>query len=1320
MSRRRSVCRPSASGLVTAGVVALALFLTMVNPRAAGAQGPAVAPATELPDLQVQAIYPDFYPSGYGFLGQVHIYNAGTASADSFTVRLMVDGVVVGYAKVNGVLAQNSEDAFFSNLNGLGAPPVTHSIRAVLDVFGHVAESNEGNNDVTEPLYIDAPNLVVDHISPDTIHVGQSANFTLWVRNTGASEAPATVTYFAESYPVPPGGFSPKCPEIPTPAIPPGGLVSVACAAGTVTPATSYRWYVCVDHTELVPEEYEQNCEILGVVVAGPDLVIDHIAPDQAVPGQPFTATAYVRNQGLDPAGASTTRVRLVGGSSWNLATPALAAGQTTSVSCTIPAQAAGTVTLEATADVGGVVTERYEDNNVRSEPVEIAIADLVVSRIRVSQVWSGIPITVYVTVRNQGSATAPASSTILSADGTTRCATIATPSLMAGDSAVVTCSAGSFSQALHTFAACADIGGVVPEGNEGNNCLTASVRFWTTIPIHVRADGTGDYPTIQAAIDAASDYGAVELADGTYTGTGNRDVSFNGKKIRVYSASGVPIQCVVNCQATSGDNHRGFLFNHAEDSTSVLEGIRIRYGYHVRGAGIYCQGSAPQLRNLLVDHCTSSTDGGAGILLDGASPTIEDCTFEYCTANAVGGGGLYAHDYASPRLTSVSFRKCQSVDRGGGALFSVNCFPTLQYCFFDYNSGVNGGGLTFVYAFGPVRDCLFSNNSAQYGGGMQCYGNAQATIERCTFYGNDGKDCSGIYCRGSSSPTINNTIVSHGLGSPALVRYASDCNPTLSCTDLWMNDDGAGDWTGFVAGQRTLRGNRSDDPLFCAVSSDDFTLRGASPCAPENSGGCGQIGRFGVGCNRVVTVRADGSGDYATIQAAIDASENGGVIQLADGQYRGAGNRDIELRGKRLTIRSASGCRACVQIDPEGSVATPHRAFYVHGHEDSLTILKDFTIARGYAVDGGGILIDGASPRLENLAFDACHATDEGGALCAVDSCNSVITNVAVGSCVSDNDGGGMCFLTWSSPRLTSCGFWSNHAADRGGGVLFSVNCFPILSGCRFDGNQAGSGGGLMFAYAFGPVSNTLFVGNQASVEGGGLHCYGNGQATVDGCTFFDNAAPLGGGIYCRNSSSPTIQRTVIAGTDQGGAIGRLETNNNPTLSCTDLWANVGGSWSGFVAGQAGLRWNLEENPLFCDTLGYNFEVDAHSRCLAEHNSCVALIGAYGEGCAVIGLPQPEIPAAFFARPNAPNPFRASTRIRFGLPEAGRVTLRVYDVAGRVVCDLVAGARLDAGVHEVAWDGRDADGVRVRAGIYFYRLAVDGRAQVRRMVVVR
>ncbi|KKM02889.1 hypothetical protein LCGC14_1779920, partial [marine sediment metagenome] len=101
----------------------------------------------------------------------------------------------------------------------------------------------------------------------------------------------------------------------------------------------------------------------------------------------------------------------------------------------------------------------------------------------------------------------------------------------------------------------------------------------FATTPVPVPLHVPGEYPTIQAAINAATTDNTVVVADGTYTGDGNRDIDFKGKIITVKSANG-PQNCIIDCQGTKAEPHRGFYFHNAEDRYSVLDGFTITNGY--------------------------------------------------------------------------------------------------------------------------------------------------------------------------------------------------------------------------------------------------------------------------------------------------------------------------------------------------------------------------------------------------------------------------------------------------------------------------------------------------------------------------------------------------------------------------------------------------------------------------------------------------------------------------------------------------------------------------------------------------------------------
>jgi hypothetical protein len=82
----------------------------------------------------------------------------------------------------------------------------------------------------------------------------------------------------------------------------------------------------------------------------------------------------------------------------------------------------------------------------------------------------------------------------------------------------------------------------------------------------------------------------------------------------------------------------------------------------------------------------------------------------------------------------------------------------------------------------------------------------------------------------------------------------------------------------------------------------------------------------------------------------------------------------------------------------------------------------------------------------------------------------------------------------------------------------------------------------------------------------------------------------------------------------------------------------------------------------------------------------------------------------------NAPNPFSSETTVRFALPNAGPVSLQVFDVSGRKVATLVD-RTLDAGPHSVSWNGRDDSGSAVATGVYLVRLQSNGETVTGEMV---
>ncbi|UCH11383.1 MAG: T9SS type A sorting domain-containing protein, partial [Fidelibacterota bacterium] len=95
-------------------------------------------------------------------------------------------------------------------------------------------------------------------------------------------------------------------------------------------------------------------------------------------------------------------------------------------------------------------------------------------------------------------------------------------------------------------------------------------------------------------------------------------------------------------------------------------------------------------------------------------------------------------------------------------------------------------------------------------------------------------------------------------------------------------------------------------------------------------------------------------------------------------------------------------------------------------------------------------------------------------------------------------------------------------------------------------------------------------------------------------------------------------------------------------------------------------------------------------------------------------------IPDEYALKANYPNPFNPTTTIVYGLPDAGVVSLKIYDLTGKLIRTLVEEA-LPAGYHRAVWDGKDASGAPAATGVYFYRISAgDSFAKTRKMVLMK
>jgi hypothetical protein len=366
-----------------------------------------------------------------------------------------------------------------------------------------------------------------------------------------------------------------------------------------------------------------------------------------------------------------------------------------------------------------------------------------------------------------------------------------------------------------------------------------------------VSADGLGDYSTIQAAVDVAVDGDTIELTDETFTGDGNRDIVVPSVSVLIRSQGGDPTACIIDCQGSARDEHRGFHFTSTGSGTARLQDIGIMNGYVTTdgGGGIWIQGADSDLVNCIVYQCTAVggvVRGGGLYVSNVGGPWVRDCIFtgntgDYGGGVAVAGGGGF-------------YERCAIIDNeatsiGGGLYVSAVGTTEFSDCEIVSNIALRAGGVRLA-GFQPLlTDCDISRNEAttNYAGGLWLQAGSAVG---CTIVDNATSHVGGnVYC-GAGTGTLTNCIIAFSESGGGV--YATDGDlPTMSCCDVYGN--AGGDYGGDLTDQTGLNDNISEDPQFCGLSIADYKLHEFSPCLPGGND-CGvQLGAYEQGCDSPV-----------------------------------------------------------------------------------------------------------------------------------------------------------------------------------------------------------------------------------------------------------------------------------------------------------------------------------------------------------------------------------------------------------------------------------------------------------------------------------
>ncbi|MDF1545198.1 MAG: right-handed parallel beta-helix repeat-containing protein [bacterium] len=299
--------------------------------------------------------------------------------------------------------------------------------------------------------------------------------------------------------------------------------------------------------------------------------------------------------------------------------------------------------------------------------------------------------------------------------------------------------------------------------------------------------------------------------------------------------------------------------------------------------------------------------------------------------------------------------------------------------------------------------------------------------------------------------------------------------------------------------------------------------------------------------------------GTYETIQAGINAAQQGDTVLVADGIYSGDGNRDLTFNGVNIILKSENG-HSATGIVVGGSESDRHRAISLESGEDSSSVVDGFTIGYGY-VDQAAIFTgySGGAITLKN---------------CLVTECSDF----------------GMYTSGWErTSRIENCHFNNNGLS---GVYLYAP---AIVTHSIFDHN--GAYGLITQGWNLVDISNCTFVANK-----------------YDGFVI-EGEPPIAPKSAAQAEDSSFVYNCVAA-YNGGCGFGQIFWSRPLSLSCNNSYGNLGYDQYCTYDYLTGENGNVSQQPFFCDTTLADYHISDQSPCAPANNSCSVLMGAYEVAC--------------------------------------------------------------------------------------------------------
>jgi len=655
-----------------------------------------------------------------------------------------------------------------------------------------------------------------------------------------------------------------------------------------------------------------------------------------------------------------------------------------------------------------------------------------------------------------------------------------------------------------------------------------------------INNDGiTAPFQSIQRAINEAAERDTVKVAAGVYTGTGNRQLFFDGKNIILRSADG-PAATIIDCQGETN----ALALNSVE--SGLIQGFTVENG--------------------------SASDGGAINLW-----------------------------YSSVTFRNMIFRNNVATNNGG-AVHATNSQFGFINCVFVGNHAVRAGVAYVVGDTTYFTHCTVTGNTADDETGFIA-NNGLININNSIVWRNSfsGTEVKGIY-GGSVSVNYTNILGGSGgegnyNGRPGFIDvdngdfHLTVWSPMIGLADSlgpgmeFASHDIEGNLRSFSSSTAPDLGAYEHDQMVSDITNYVLQTWYADPTGSDVTGdGSAEL-------------------PFGTIQFAVNFAIHIDTVFVNPGTYEqtinssGKGVAIKSINGPDVTTIDGKHSSTVVRIIDGGTGSAFLEGFTIkNGHSQfgggvylentSSTIKNSKIIGNSASVSGGGIVSFSDDPTTtytldlidSDVNFNS--ATDRAGGISIWDV-RANITNCRIKNNQADHYTGIRVVGERAVCNISNCIIASNRATTFGAGGGFAIDAIGTISGTLIADNVANLDG--------------------SGANSGGFSVWNGANVTLHNCTFINNSAGYGAGLTVGGGGTATVRSSIFWGNildqialatweDQGGTL---------TISYSDV---QGGENSVNQSSESTLTWgtgNIDSDPLFVDPDQRRYRLTVQSPCL-------------------------------------------------------------------------------------------------------------------------